>query len=256
VDVGGWRAVVSSKVSAYPLVAFAVSAGAAAGASAIQLASEYPRWPLADLRFGWRWSAIAGLDAVAGIAALAIVHALGWSKDATWLTSILGWVVVGVIATMVVRADLLELPVGQLSVPVGFGAVYGTIRSLVEPGLKDRHWSLSNKERRGRRIWSLNTADTKYQSGSLKFDEMVTVMQDYVLEGASYKDDNQKNDAIRDANKAIEDARKNLSADGSSAGPEAVKQLITYMLEEDYVSILDDLLGTPPKNLIRTWRRS
>ena len=79
--VGDWRAVVSSKVSAYPLVPFAVSAGAAAGASAIQLASEYPRWPLADLRFGWRWSAIAGLDAVAGIAALAIVHALGWSKS-------------------------------------------------------------------------------------------------------------------------------------------------------------------------------
>jgi hypothetical protein len=242
--------------SAYPAVAFAVAAGAAAAASAIQLATKYPRWPLADLRFGWRWSAIAGLDAVAGIAALAIVNALGWSKNATWLTSILGWVVVGVIATMVVRADLLELPVGQLSVPVGFGAVYGTIRNLVEPGLKNRHWSLSSEERRGRRIWSLNEADSKYRSASLKFDDMVTVLQDYVLTGASYKDDDQKNDAILESNKAIEDARKNFSDGGSDAGLEAVKQLITYMLEEGYVTTLDNLLGRPSKTVIRAWRKA
>jgi hypothetical protein len=236
-------------LSSYPVAAFAVSAAAAAVASSAELGKTYRRSPFTDRRFGWRWFGIVALDGLSGVAALAIVGALDWPKHAAWLAGVLGWVVVGVIATLVVRADLLELPVGGLSVPVGFGVVYGTLRSLLEPGLRERQWALSDAERDGRLHWSLEAADTK--ASSLQLDEVDAKLRDYVSKVVVPKNPSVGPEVQKRANDAIGDARRDLSS-----GPlEAIKQLITFMVYEDYVPPLDNLLGRPPKGTVRSWRK-
>lgn len=232
----------------YPVAAFVVCAAAAALASAAELGTKYHMSPFTDRRFGWRWLAVVGLDALSGVAALAIVQALDWPKHAVWLTGILGWMVVGVIATMVVRADLLTLPVGGLSVSVGFGVVYGTLRSLLEPGLRKRQWQLGDAERDGRLRWSLDSADAK--AGTLKLDKVEEKLRAYVSKVIIPENPGAGASALR----GMDDAIKNAKRDLSSGELEAIKQLITFMVNEGYIPPLDNLLGQPHKSQVRTWR--
>lgn len=235
-------------MSGYPVVAFVVCAGAAALASSAELGKAYRRSPFTDGRFGRRWFGIVGLDGLSGAAALAIVHALDWPKHATWLTGILGWVVVGLITTLIVRADLLTLPVGGLSVPVGFGVVYGTLRSLFEPGLRERQWELSDSERDGRLLWSLESADRK--AATLRLDKVEEKLRDFVSNVIVPRNPSVGADAQRRANDAIDSAKSNLT----SGQLEAVKQLITFMVNEGYVSPLNNLLGRASQQEVRSWR--
>jgi hypothetical protein len=235
-------------MSSYHVAAFVVSAAAAAVASSAELGKTYRRSPFIDGRFGRRWFGIVALDGLAGVAALAIVGVLDWPKHAAWLAGVLGWVVVGLIATLVVRADLLELPVGGLSVPVGFGVVYGTLRSLLEPGLRERQWALSDAERDGRLHWSLETADT--QGSSLQLNKVEEKLRDYVSKVVVPRNPSVGPEVQKRTNDAIANAKRDLSS-----GPlECAKQLITFMVNEDYVAPLDNLLGRPPKRTVRSWR--
>ncbi len=123
-------------MTAYLITAFVVSGAAAAAASAVQLGQAYPRWPTTDRKFGCHWIGIVTLDGLAGVAALAIVQALNPPRQNAWLAGALGWIVDGLLATLVVRANLLAFSIGIVSVPLGFGVIYGPLRSLLEPGIK------------------------------------------------------------------------------------------------------------------------
>jgi hypothetical protein len=235
-------------MSGYPAAAYIVCAAAAALASSAELGTRYRRSPFTNKQFGWRWFGVAALDGSAGMAALAIVHALDWPKHAVWLNWVLGWAIVGLVATLIVRADLLSLPIGGLSVPIGFGVVYGTVRSLLEPGMVAAQWELDDAERDGRLLWSLGTADAK--AATLQLAKVEVKLRDYVSKVIVPRNLGAGADAQRRTNEAIDSARRNTS----SGELEAIKQLITFMVNEDYVPPLNRLLGRPTRRQVRSWR--
>ena len=146
------------------------------------------------------------------------------------------------------RADLLTLPVGGLSVPVGFGVVYGTLRSLLEPGLRERQWELGDSERDGRLLWSLESADKK--AATLQLDKVEEKLRDFVSNVIVPRNPSVGADTQKRTNDAIDSAKSNLT----SGQLEAIKQLITFMVNEGYISPLNNLLGRPSQKEIRSWR--
>jgi hypothetical protein len=233
-------------MTGYPVAAFVVCAAAAGLASATQLGQTYPRWPWTDLKFGCRWIGIVALDGLSGVAALALVQGLNLPEKDAWLGSVLGWIIVGLLATLVVRANLLAFSIGMLSVPLGFGLIYGALRSLLEPGLRARQWELADAERDGRLTWSLSRADT--QAGKLTLANVEAKLRDYV--STSVAANPAGAEVQRRMNQAITSATKDLSA----GELEAIKQLITFMVGEGYLAPLNNLLGRPSKGDKRAWR--
>jgi hypothetical protein len=86
-------------------------------------------------------------------------------------------VLLGLVATIIVRANLLMLPIGIASVPLGFGVVYGTLRSLFERPLRDRLWEVNFGEADGRLQWALAKVDA--DGTSLTFERVSKAVADY-----------------------------------------------------------------------------
>jgi hypothetical protein len=223
-----------------PVLAYAVAAAAAAVGSAADLGTKYPRFPWAGRAFGMSWFAIVALDAVGGVLAVVIAVAIKLQDHASWLTSYPGWIAIGFAATLIVRANLLTVMIGRTSVPIGFGLVYGTLRSLCERPMKGNFWDLDFGERDGRRGWLLDRVDARV--GSLTLERTETVLRDYVdavITGA----------ASRDAQKEIDVAKENDNE------VEGIKQLVTYMNGKGYVKPLYRLLGRPSRTQVKAWRK-
>jgi hypothetical protein len=233
-------------MTGYPVAAFVVCGAAAAVASAAQLAQAYPRWPTTDGQFGRRWLGIIVLDGLSGVAALAIVQALNLPEQNAWLAGVLGWIIVGLLAALVVRANLLTFSIGMVSVPLGFGVIYGALRSLLEPGIVARQWELVDAERDGRLVWSLSRADAL--AGTLTLSKVEAKLRDYVSTALATNPGGAE--VLRRMNLAIASATKDTSA----GELEAIKQLITYMVGEGFRAPLNNLLGRPAKRDMRRWR--
>lgn len=232
------------------IIPFAVCAAAAAIASSVELGNTYSYSPFADRKLCWRWFCIVALDGCAGIAALAVIRAFNWPERASWLSGALGWVAVGVVAALVVRADLLKLPLGAAKIPVGFGIVYGTIRSLLDKDLWKITWELQDADLDGRLKWSLDTADKQNKATQLEFAKFSKKLLGYASADAAARTSRESEESTQKARLAIESAEKNLPADEL----QAVKQLITFMVSEGYYSPLNRLLGRPSRKETRRWR--
>jgi hypothetical protein len=166
-------------MNSFPAVAFVVGGLSAGVGSWAELANKYRRWPFFKKSrvAGW-WLGIIALDCAAGVVALFIVIALKLPEHAQWLHGALGWIVIGLAATLIVRANLLTITLGKTSLPLGFGVIYGLIRSLLEPYLRDGIWNLDYSERQGRLMWSLARVDEPGNTVSLA--QATQALKDYV----------------------------------------------------------------------------
>lgn len=223
--------------------AYAVAAGTALIASAGELGNLYRQSPFRRSTYAVYWSCILVLDALAGCLALALCSATNLPRHAAWIDSWYGWVVIGLSATLIVRANLTAISVGKASVPIGPGAAYGTLRSLVENPLKSKYWWITYGERQGRSKWILDRVDSK--NGSLTFSETKNAVCDFVVSIIQPKE----------GYHVMVELEKEIAA--ASLNPnevEQIKQLVTYMSEKNYTTPLYRILGRPTRSEKRSWQ--
>ncbi|HVC70405.1 MAG TPA: hypothetical protein VNC61_09165 [Acidimicrobiales bacterium] len=220
--------------------AYLVAAGAAGIGSGADLAVAYPRTPWSDTTFGLFWSLIVALDVGAGALAALIVSDTELETHASWLSGPLGWMVIGLAAALIVRANLLTISIGPTSVPLGFGLVYGTLRSLCERPLKGCLWDLNWGERDGRETWLLGRVDEK--ATTLSLERVERILLDYVNTVVP------TSDAKSDAETGITAAR------GNNNPIDGIKQLVSLMNSRGYVKPLNRLLGRPSRAQVKQWR--
>jgi len=233
-------------MNSFPAWAFAVSGFSAGVGSWAELANKYRRWPFIQRQVAGWWLGIVVLDCLAGVGALFVVSALNLSQHAQWLHGVLGWVVIGLAATLIVRANLLTITVGKTSFPLGFGVIYGLIRSLLEPSLRDGVWAVDFSERQGRLSWSLFRVDQLGNRVSLVHAKKV--VRDYVTNVVLVN-----NPTDQSPQKRLDDVINVVEANDSEQ--EAVKQLVTFMVEQRYIAPLGKLVGRPSKSELRSWRQ-
>jgi len=229
-------------VNAFPPEAYVVASVIAIIGSGADLLSIHRRPPWISARFAGWWGLILVLDGIAGTVAVAISSALTLQRHASWLASPIGWVLLGLVATIIVRANLLMLPIGIASVPLGFGVVYGTLRSLFERPLRDRLWEVNFGEADGRLQWALAKVDA--DGTSLTFERVSKAVADYV----SYATAPTAPAPVRDLRSAI------TTAESEPNEVEQVKFLVTFMVDNGYTAPVYRLLGRPKFQEVRAWR--
>ena len=233
----------SSTQAVAPLAAgaYAVAALVAGLLSAGELARNYRRPPWSARMFGVCWLLIVCLDAAAGAVAVSISEILKLQSHATWVGSVAGWVMLGAAATLIVRANITDIPLGKASIPIGAGIIYGTLRSLIERPLRDSSWSMDYGEKDGRAGWIIEQMTARADPLTFKQTESaITNYVDVVLADSAVS---------RKVQKEIEAARRNTD------DRVAITQLLTFMSEEGYITPLYRLLGRPSRVQVRSWRK-
>lgn len=226
---------------------YLIAAAAAIVAACAELGTTYPRSPLTSVGLWGRWLWILALDGAAGALAILIWHSTSGPHEPAWLTGAVGAAVIGLVASLIVRANLFDVTVGKATVPVGFGVVYGSLRSLVERQLRNKVWELNYSEQSGRLEWSLARVDLLVPKG-LTFVKVEKALRNYfdtvILPVVS---DNKLKKQIDDG---IDAAKLQVVAHEV----DAIKQLVALMNEQNFVSPLHGLLGRPAKAQIKQWR--
>jgi hypothetical protein len=176
--------------------------------------------------------------------AVSICSAVHLQRHASWLTSRQGWIAIGASAALIVRANLLSVPYGNVSIPIGPGVIYGTLRSVFERQLKLGWWSLTYGESEGRLAWILNEIDR--QNPGVAFNRLARAARNFIAEFVEAS-------AGHNAHAALE--KEITAALGNPTEREKVKQLATYLSDEGYIQPLYQLIGRPPRNVVSTWRQ-
>jgi hypothetical protein len=223
--------------------AYLVAGMSAFFASACELGNLYRRWPFCNRKFAYYWFGIALLDTAAGCLAIAICSILKLARNYSWLGNWYGWVVIGLSATLVMRANFKPVKIGNASVPIGTGTLYAGLRTLLEKPLKGKNWQIQYALVIGRLNWSLDFVDNAEPSVSMK--SVCDIVRSFIPNNFSSEDVPKE---VADLEIEIRSAKRNKEP------VEQVKQLITYMVEKEYNVALDALLGPPNRNVIRGWR--
>ncbi len=231
-------------MSSFSHWSYLVAASSALIASVCELSNLYRRWPFCNKKFATYWLCITALDAAAGCGAIALCYLFKLAHYYSWLGSWYGWVVVGLSASLLMRANFAPVNVGRASVPIGTGMLYSSLRSLFEKPLKEKNWQIGYALRQGRVRWSLDRVDAS--QGRLTMDGTSSAIRDFLNDNVTLERSRKE---LAELEVEITSARKN------EAEVEQVKQLITYMVEKNYTAVLDALLGAPSRSVIRGWRK-
>jgi hypothetical protein len=224
-------------------LAYVVSALSAFLACGFELGNEYRRSPFCSMGFGLRWLSITLLDALAGLMAISLCSAMKLAQHYAWLNSWYGWIVIGLSAALMMRANLGPIDFGNRKVPLGTGVFYAAARKIFETPLKDLDWKIGYAIKQGRLQWSLAKIDSV--SGELLTTTAVAAVRDYVHQ--NIVPDN--GDRVRE--------ELDLEIGAALDNPDQIdqiKQLVTFMIAKGYISPLESLLGTPTRKEMKSWR--
>jgi hypothetical protein len=233
----------SQAAASFPIWSYLIGALAAFFASSIDLTVRFPGSPMWRVAYGRYWLPITLLDSAFACIAVGICSTLHLAGHVPWLATWYGWIAIGVSATLIVRANLTTKVYTRYSLPIGFGFVYGSFRSVFERKLHDEYWDATYSESMGRDQWILEKVDAL--GGTLTVNATIRAVRNYVALVVT---------PAKGPSTMLELDREIDAALSNNDDIDRIKQLVTMMSEKGYLSPLYNLLGRPSRKERRSWR--